>query len=84
MICNEVARESEQMIPFWLDGFDGQEDELDDVRRGKLEPSTDDEPEAEVFEPNKGNLELEREDEEAGVPSQADVAEELKDFPGFR
>jgi len=28
---------------FWLDGTDGQEDELDDLRRGKLQPDTDDE-----------------------------------------
>ena len=48
---------------FWLDGTDEQEDELDDVAKGKLDAPTDDEGPGEIFESNKGDVALETEDE---------------------
>ena len=48
---------------FLLDGTDEQEDELDDVAKGKLDAPTDDEGPGEIFESNKGDVALETEDE---------------------
>lgn len=59
----ELYRPAMALPIFWADGFDGQEDELHDVEHGWLEPPTDDEAADEVFEPNKGDVELERRDE---------------------
>jgi len=49
----------------WLDGFDGQEDELDDVQKGKLDPPTDDEgPGSIVIRPNRDAIAQEKADED--------------------
>jgi hypothetical protein len=49
----------------WLDGTDGQEDELDDVHKGILDAPTDDEGAGEICESNKGDVSLETADEDA-------------------
>ena len=59
----EIFRPAMPSPVFWTDGLDGQEDELDDVEHGQLEPATDDEA-GEFFEPNKGDVALEKLDEE--------------------
>ena len=51
---------------YWMDGEDEQEDELDDVKKGILDAPTDDEGPGEIFESNKGDVELEKEDEAGG------------------
>jgi len=49
----------------WLDGLDGQEDELEDVHKGELDPPTDDEvPGDVVIRPNKAQIALEKADED--------------------
>jgi hypothetical protein len=49
----------------WLDGLDGQEDELEDVKKGKLDPPTNDEGEGEVFiKPDQDAVALKKEDED--------------------
>ena len=48
----------------WLDGFDGQEDELEDVQKGKLDPPTDDEGPGSVDEANDSAVALEKADED--------------------
>jgi hypothetical protein len=49
----------------WLDGLGGQEDELDDVHKGKLDPPTDDEGHGEVFiKPNQAAIAQEKADED--------------------
>ena len=50
---------------FWVDGTDGQEDELDDVHKGILDAPTDDEGAGEICESNKGDVALETADEDA-------------------
>ena len=52
---------------WWADGLDGQEDELDDVQKGKLDPPTDDEGPGAIFEPNDSAVALEKEDEDDEV-----------------
>jgi hypothetical protein len=61
----------------WADGLDGQEDELEDVQKGRLDPPTDDEGPGSVDEKNDRGRGLESEDEddslvegieESGVP----------------
>jgi hypothetical protein len=58
---------------FWLDGTwsggtDEQEDELDEVARGKLDAPTDNEAPGEICESNKMDLSLEEEcEKDAGV-----------------
>jgi len=53
------------MARMWLDGFDGQEDELEDVQKGKLDPPTDDEGPGEVvIRPNQGAIAQEKADED--------------------
>ena len=49
----------------WMDGFDGQEDELEDVAKGKLKSPTDDKGAGEIFESNKGDVALQKADEDA-------------------
>jgi len=49
----------------WLDGLDGQEDELEDVQKGKLDPATDDEVPGEVvIRPNHEQVADEKADED--------------------
>ena len=49
----------------WLDGLDGQEDELEDVQKGKLDPATDDEvPGDVVIRPNHEQVADEKADED--------------------
>ena len=56
---------SGMMARIWLDGFDGQEDELEDVQKGKLDPPTDDEGPGEVvIRPNQGAIAQEKADED--------------------
>jgi hypothetical protein len=56
---------SGMMARVWLDGFDGQEDELEDVQKGKLDPPTDDEGPGEVvIRPNQGAIAQEKADED--------------------
>ncbi len=45
----------------WLDGFDGQEDELDDVRKGKLNPTGSGEV---VIRPNRDQIAETKADED--------------------
>ena len=53
------------MARVWLDGFDGQEDELEDVQKGKLDPATDDEgPGDVVIRPNQDAIAQEKADED--------------------
>jgi len=48
-----------------LDGLDGQEDELEDVHKGKLDPPTDDEGSGEVvIRPNRDAIAQEKADED--------------------
>ena len=48
----------------WLDGLDGQEDELEDVAEGRLDPSTDTEGSGStVIRPNSEGVALEEADE---------------------
>ena len=67
----------------WMDGDDGQEDELDDVHKGILDAPTDSEGAGEINESNKGDVELEKQDEMAGVPQPPSDPDEKKEFPGF-
>lgn len=60
---------------FWLDGEDGQEDELDDVVKGKLQPHTpaaDEVPGDVVIRPNRDRALIEEDerdlDPETGEP----------------
>ena len=49
----------------WLDGLDGQEDELDDAHKGELDPPTDDEgPGSVVIRPNQAAIAQEKADED--------------------
>ena len=49
----------------WLDGLDGQEQELEDVGQGKLDPSTEDEvPGDVVIRPSQEAISLEKRDED--------------------
>ena len=48
----------------WADGTDEQEDELNDVAKGKLQPPTNTEGAGSVFERNDQGRGLEREDED--------------------
>ena len=59
----ELFRSAMPSPILWTDGLDGQEDELNDTEHGRLEPATADEA-GEFFEPNKGDVELEKLDEE--------------------
>ena len=53
------------MAQLWLDGLDGQEDELDDVHKGELDPPTDDEGAGSVvIRPNQGAIAQEKADED--------------------
>jgi hypothetical protein len=71
---NEVQMNTQQggadgfsglMARMWLDGFDGQEDELEDVHKGKLDPPTDDEVPGEVvIRPNHDAIAQEEADED--------------------
>jgi hypothetical protein len=72
-LCNgicEIARvlpESDENL--WLDGDDGQEDELDDVAKGKLQPSTpkgDEVPGDVVIRPNRDVALIEEDEEDDG------------------
>ena len=55
---------STPFIPVYLDGLDGQEDELEDVQKGELDPPTDDEGAGSIFEKNDFDRSLETDDEE--------------------
>ena len=49
----------------WLDGRDGQEDELDDVHKGEFDPRTDTEGPGEVLiRPNQSEIAMEKADED--------------------
>ena len=48
----------------WLDGLDGQEDELDDVRKGKLDPTGNGEV---VIRPNREQIAQIKADEDEQV-----------------
>jgi hypothetical protein len=48
----------------WADGLDGQEDELEDVHKGILDPPTDDEGAGSILEKNDAGRTLESEDED--------------------
>jgi hypothetical protein len=52
------------MPAVWCDGLDGQEDELEDVHDGILDPPTDDEGPGSIMEPNDDAVALEKEDED--------------------
>ncbi len=52
------------LIPIYLDGLDGQEDELEDVQKGDLDPPTNDEGSGSIFEKNESDRSLESEDED--------------------
>lgn len=80
---NCAATSTGLVAKLWLDGTDGQEAELDDVKSGVLDAPTDDEGPGEIIESNKGEVALEGEDEKAAVPG-PDSSDELKDFPGFK
>ena len=63
----------------WFDGLDGQEDELTNVKSGKLDPSTDDEDDGEeLIRPDHGAAAFEHGDESASN------GEALKKYPGFQ
>jgi hypothetical protein len=51
----------------WADGLDGQEDELEDVEKGKLDPPTDDEGHGSLDESNRGGIGIESDDEDDGL-----------------
>jgi hypothetical protein len=48
----------------WADGLDGQEDELEDVQKGKLDPPTNDEGRGSIDESNRSGTGIESEDED--------------------
>ena len=48
----------------WADGLGGQEDELEDVQKGKLDPPTDDEGQGSIDDANRSGTALESEDED--------------------
>ena len=58
-----------------LDGLDGQEDELEDIEEGKLDPPTDDEGRGSILERNRRDRTLETEDED-GDASGTSVTDE--------
>jgi hypothetical protein len=64
-------------FPLYADGFNGQEDELEDVHKGKLDPPTDDEGPGSLDEANDTGRTLESEDEDnaAADPAAADETE---------
>ena len=61
----------EASVGWWVDGFDGQEDELEDVKKGKLDAPTDDEPEKEIVETNKVDPGSKSEDDLASAQRRA-------------
>ena len=67
---HEVSRRVRRVVPvleigrLWADGLDGQEDELDDVAKGKLDPPTDDERPGSIDDKNDRGRRRETEDED--------------------
>jgi hypothetical protein len=55
---------SGMMARMWLDGLDGQEDELEDVHEGKLNLPTAEQEGEIVIRPNRDEIEQKKEDEE--------------------
>jgi len=61
---------------FWLDGEDGQEDELDDVAKGKLQPPTpaaDEVPGDVVIRPNRDAALIEEDEHDLDLESEEPV-----------
>jgi len=52
------------MARMWLDGLDGQEDELEDVQKGKLEPPTAEREGEVVIRPNQDAIAQKKADED--------------------